>query len=97
MTTVLVFHDRSGGGWHGLVGMGVGKIAAQVAHGAVDLYRTLSQQGPGSDLPIVLQQWELNGETKVVVGVKNEEALLALSAAAQQAQGVTCSIIQVGT
>ena len=74
------------------LGMGAGKVAAQCCHGAVDLYRTLSRQ---ADPPsTVLEQWELNGETKVVVGCKNEEALIKLATAAEAVPDVTCSIIQ---
>ena len=51
--------------------MGRGKIAAQCAHAAVDLYRQLSRpehttsSNTGS---LLLSQWEANGEPKIVVG-----------------------------
>ena len=74
------------------LGMGAGKVAAQCAHAAVDLYRTLSRQnGPAS---AVLEQWELNGETKIVVGCKNADALVKLATTAEAVQDVTCSIIR---
>ena len=76
--------------------MGKGKIAAQCAHAAVDLYRQLTRgtvaegvgaggggqgQEVGGVSPLLLQ-WEANGEAKIVVGVDNADELLALVAAA---------------
>ena len=52
--------------------MGKGKIAAQCAHAAVDLYRQLSRQDQlqqaGNMQAFLLSQWEANGEPKIVVG-----------------------------
>jgi len=53
--------------------MGKGKIAAQCAHAAVDLYRQLSQQdrlqqSANTLQALLLSQWEANGEPKIVVG-----------------------------
>jgi PTH2 family peptidyl-tRNA hydrolase len=50
--------------------MGKGKIAAQCAHAAVDLYRQLSRQEQlhSSLQALLLNQWEANGEPKIVVG-----------------------------
>lgn len=51
------------------LGMGKGKIAAQCAHAAVDLYRQLSRHGQTQQVQsLLLQQWEANGEPKIVVG-----------------------------
>lgn len=60
--------------------MGVGKIAAQVAHAALGLHRVLIEnpQKYGQ----MLMSWEQFGETKIVVKGDNTSQLLDLAAKA---------------
>ena len=53
------------------LGMGKGKIAAQVAHAAVELYKKASRRCPEA-----LRKWEEEGAKKVVLKVGSESELL---------------------
>ncbi len=53
------------------LGMGKGKIAAQVAHAAVELYKKASYKCPEK-----LREWEEEGSKKVVLKVGSEAELL---------------------
>ena len=70
--------------------MGVGKVAAQVAHGALGAYRASAAKGSGGQT--LLQQWELGGEKIVALGVENEAELQAKLAEAE-AHGLTTHVI----
>ncbi|XP_022095040.1 probable peptidyl-tRNA hydrolase 2 [Acanthaster planci] len=56
--------------------MGKGKIAAQVAHACLGLYRTLQQHEASYGQHMV--QWEKQGETSIVLSGSNTEHLLDL-------------------
>ncbi|XP_038073194.1 probable peptidyl-tRNA hydrolase 2 [Patiria miniata] len=56
--------------------MGKGKIAAQVAHSCLGLYRTLLQDRARHEHCLV--RWETQGETKIVLCGSNAEHLLDL-------------------
>jgi len=72
------------------LGMGVGKVAAQVAHGALGAYRaTLSK---GADGQALLQLWEQGGEAAIVLGVADEPELRSKLDEAEQA-GLTTHLI----
>ncbi|CAH1775885.1 unnamed protein product [Owenia fusiformis] len=62
------------------LGMGVGKVAAQVAHGALGLYRVLVEDHNKYGGP--LMAWESFGETKIVTKGENGEHLQELQAKA---------------
>ncbi len=53
------------------LGMGKGKIAAQVAHAAVELYKKAEHKCPEK-----LRAWESEGAKKVVLKVASESELL---------------------
>lgn len=56
--------------------MGVGKIAAQVGHAAIGLFRELVEtKGQFAHL---VEQWQENGETKIVLKGDNTQALMDL-------------------
>jgi len=58
------------------LGMSKGKLCAQAAHGALSAYR---QACEGSNsTKACAEAWESAGQTKVVLRVESEEALLAL-------------------
>ena len=50
------------------LGMGKGKIAAQVAHAAVELYKKADKK--------TVEEWEREGAKKVVLKVRDERELL---------------------
>jgi len=61
-----------------------GKIAAQVAHAAVDLYQTLMSNQEENGLN--MSQWLENGAKKVVLSGENEAQLLQLESLCIQAK-----------
>lgn len=63
--------------------MGVGKIAAQVGHAAVGLYRELAET-KGEHTFYLLEQWQGNGETKIVVKGETTQALMDLESLAME-------------
>ena len=69
---------------NGSLKMGVGKVAAQVGHGTLALYKTLlvahSEQ-------LNVREWEEKGAVKVVVKGENDEHLIALKQTADS-QGI---------
>ena len=67
------------------LGMGTGKLAAQVAHASLKAY-----EGSPSD---VRKNWKSGGATKVVVGAESEEELLDLSNQARSA-GLPGSLVR---
>jgi PTH2 family peptidyl-tRNA hydrolase len=67
-----------------------GKVAAQVAHGALGAYRaTLSKGAEGQGL---LHQWEMMGEAVICLGVADEAELRAKLEEAARA-GLTTHLI----
>ena len=50
----------------------VGKLAVQIAHGAVEGFRLVLNKAPK-----VAQQWLIEGQKKIIVVVPNEEELIA--------------------
>ncbi|ELU07457.1 hypothetical protein CAPTEDRAFT_21664 [Capitella teleta] len=58
--------------------MGVGKVGAQCAHGAVGLYKTLLEDQ--SKYGEMLLSWEQFGETKIVLKGNNTSHLMELAA-----------------
>ncbi|XP_013420113.1 probable peptidyl-tRNA hydrolase 2 [Lingula anatina] len=71
--------------------MGVGKVAAQVAHAALGIHRLIldNQQKFGE----MLLHWEQYGETKIVLKGTNKEELIALAVKAE-ALGLPNYIVQ---
>lgn len=59
------------------LGMGTGKLAAQVAHASLNAYEEAEVDAR--------DQWRGAGQTKVVLEVDGEDALLELAAQARQA------------
>lgn len=59
------------------LGMGTGKLAAQVAHASLKAY----EEAPSD----VRKNWKSSGATKVVVGAEGEEQILDLSNEARSA------------
>jgi len=70
--------------------MGLGKTAAQVGHGTLALYRALSSTDTGKQ---ALTQWNLNGETKVVLRAETEDELMAIFSTSKQ-RGLPCYLVQ---
>jgi peptidyl-tRNA hydrolase len=70
------------------LGMGVGKVAAQVAHGVLGAYRVASQRDPQR-----LAAWETTGEACIVLGVTGLEELDRLVGSAAQA-GLVTHVVQ---
>ncbi|KAL3857105.1 hypothetical protein ACJMK2_011800 [Sinanodonta woodiana] len=68
--------------------MGKGKIAAQCCHASVGCLDKLSHTNP-----MLLQQWRMCGQPKVVVKTDNEESLIELSKRAMSL-GLTTSLIR---
>jgi len=67
--------------------MGKGKAAAQCAHAAVSCYKRALY-----DASRELQEWERQGQSKVVLATSEEQGLLTLARAAQQ-QGLVAVVI----
>lgn len=59
------------------LGMGVGKVAAQVAHGVMGAVRATARREGGESL---LQVWEAGGEAVIVLAVADHAALESLLA-----------------
>jgi hypothetical protein len=60
--------------------MGVGKVAAQVSHASLGLYKELVKQQDQT----LLKRWEKEGEATIVVSVDNEQEMTTLAAKAAQ-------------
>lgn len=58
--------------------MGVGKVAAQVGHATLGLYRLLQQSKAGTPLHAVCEKWEEGGGKKIVLKGDNVQHLLDL-------------------
>ncbi|CAG9333186.1 unnamed protein product [Blepharisma stoltei] len=67
------------------LGMGIGKIAAQVAHACVHAYRTAE--------PRLIERWDHSGDAKIVLKVDSLEELLEYSEKAKAA-GINTAIIK---
>lgn len=67
------------------LGMGQGKLAAQVAHGSVDAY-----EEAGADAG---RAWREGGQTKVVLQIDSEDGLLALADEARRA-GLPVAVVR---
>ncbi|XP_044735599.1 peptidyl-tRNA hydrolase 2, mitochondrial-like [Chrysoperla carnea] len=72
--------------------MGPGKLASQVAHAALGLYRTLRSNTSlaiqGDAITESLYEWENDGEKKIVLRGVDESHLRELEAAAQSIEGL---------
>ncbi len=55
------------------LGMGKGKIAAQVSHASLSAYRKAEREDPKT-----AREWEEEGQKKIVLKVSSEEELLSL-------------------
>ncbi|XP_070572265.1 peptidyl-tRNA hydrolase 2, mitochondrial-like [Ptychodera flava] len=71
--------------------MGKGKVAAQCSHAAVSAYKKLGRINRE-----LLEDWEYNGQPKVVVKAPDEETLAALLQHARALQLVTAIIQDAG-
>lgn len=76
--------------------MGKGKIAAQVAHGAVSLFRRCRRGPTGGPDRALLKAWDAAGQTKVCLRADGEPALLGLAAAAAAAGVPTALVADAG-
>lgn len=57
--------------------MGLGKIAAQVAHATLKAYKQMVNRANENDLDFVaLEEWKELGQKKIVVKVNDENELL---------------------
>mmetsp|Transcript_1284 Transcript_1284/g.3956 ORF Transcript_1284/g.3956 Transcript_1284/m.3956 type:complete len:176 (+) Transcript_1284:216-743(+) len=65
------------------LGMGTGKVAAQVAHGALAAYRSAVRRRDAGDVSVPFRSWEEGGEPTVVLGVEDEAQLDGLLAQAE--------------
>ncbi|CAF1217991.1 unnamed protein product [Rotaria sordida] len=74
---------------NGSLQMSSGKIAAQVAHCAIDLYQKLIEKNSKS-----LNYWYEYGETKIVVRGKSTEELLDIESRAKINSSIITSIIE---
>lgn len=74
---------------NGSLKMSSGKVAAQVAHSAIDLYRKLVEKQSKS-----LDNWEECGETKIVVRGNSTEELIDIESRAKTDPSITTSIIE---
>ena len=74
---------------NGSLRMSSGKIAAQVAHAAVDLYKQLIKNQPEA-----LEDWEEDGETKIVVRGQSTDELQTLEARAKENPLILTSVIE---
>lgn len=67
------------------LGMGVGKVAAQVAHASLKAYDSAGEDAVG--------EWKRSGQTKVVVEVETEDELLHLKEAAER-RGLPAALVR---
>ncbi len=72
--------------------MTTGKIAAQVAHAAVGLYKKLIAQ----QLIYTLEAWQKEGEPTIVVSVPDDKEMGMLEIKAKDIGLITCSIRDAG-
>nr|XP_053637638.1 peptidyl-tRNA hydrolase 2, mitochondrial-like [Cherax quadricarinatus] len=63
------------------LGMGFGKVAAQVGHAALGLYRLLKEDGEKYDASV--EEWEEFGERKIALKGKNSQELIELQKKAE--------------
>jgi peptidyl-tRNA hydrolase, PTH2 family len=73
------------------IGMTKGKAAAQCAHAAIAAYRTASVKQP-----VILKEWEDDGQAKVTLKVENEADLVDLIKKAREAGLIGESIKDAG-
>ena len=73
---------------NGSLRMSSGKMAAQVAHCAVDLYQIIADQRLAG-----LNFWRIYGQTKIVVRGESTEELLALESRASANRSIATSMI----
>jgi peptidyl-tRNA hydrolase len=74
---------------NGSLRMSSGKMAAQVAHCAIDLYQNLIEKRSNS-----LKYWHEYGETKIVVRGKSTEELIDIESRAKTNQSIVTAIIE---
>lgn len=73
---------------NGSLSMSSGKIAAQVAHSAIDLYQKIIDQRLHS-----INFWRISGQRKIVVRANSEEELLAIEQRAVINRNIVTSLI----
>jgi len=66
------------------LGMGVGKIAAQVGHAVLGAYQNILESQDIKHKE-ALYNWEENGQAKIVLKIKNKEEILEVTRKAKQA------------
>jgi PTH2 family peptidyl-tRNA hydrolase len=79
---------------NGSLQMGVGKVAAQVAHAALSLNRTLHEKQDLYEFPLYI--WNLNGSTKIVLRANSTDELMRLEEHAQRLSLPTALIRDAG-
>lgn len=67
------------------IGMGQGKLAAQVAHASLNAYEFADDRA--------VRQWKQEGQTKVVVKVNSERELYAVAEEAKQ-RGLPTGLVE---
>ncbi|CAK5023475.1 unnamed protein product [Meloidogyne enterolobii] len=72
--------------------MGAGKMAAQVGHAAVGLYRNCQMSGEQGQMS--LNQWRENGEMKIVLKGENASQLDELNRKAKDAGDVFVYLVR---
>lgn len=72
--------------------MSTGKIAAQVAHAAVGLYKKMVAQ----QLVYSLEAWQKEGEPTIVVSVPDDKEMGLLELKAKDSGLITCAIRDAG-
>ncbi|XP_061689945.1 UBA_like_SF and PTH2 domain-containing protein isoform X2 [Syngnathoides biaculeatus] len=75
------------------LGMGVGKVAAQVGHAAVGLYQGLQEKNSWREMA---RKWDRTGAKKIVVRGTNVAHLLELQAQAMSLSLPTYLVLDVG-
>lgn len=74
--------------------MGLGKIAAQVAHATLKAYKQMVARASQNDFDfIALEEWKEMGQKKIVVKVDGEAELLATIGKAKD-KGINCCYIR---
>jgi len=74
---------------NGSLRMSSGKMSAQVAHCAIDLYQKLIEKKSKS-----LDYWHEYGETKIVVRGQSTEELIDIESRAKKTSSIVTSIIE---
>lgn len=79
------------------LGMGLGKIAAQVGHATLKGYKQMEQRAESSELDeVTFFEWMESGQKKIVVKAQTEQELLSVLNKAKEAKLNTCYIRDAG-